>query len=118
MTITYIETKQGRVETTGITKPNERIFRDAWQLNNGVIEVDMEAAREIWRDKIRTARASVMDGLDADYMKALELGDITLQQTIATQKQILRDAPNDAAIDAALNVEALKGVMPAGLSIS
>lgn len=118
MTITYIETEQGRVEASGVTKPSERTFRDAWQLNNGVIEVDMDGAREIWRDKIRTSRISVLDGLDADYMKALELGDVTLQQTIAAQKQILRDAPNDADIDAALNVEELKTVKPAGLSIS
>jgi hypothetical protein len=118
MTLTYIETQQGRIEGSSVVKPTERIFREAWALNNNVIEVDMVKAREIWRDKIRQARISVMEGLDADFMKALEVGNVPLQQSIAAQKQALRDAPSDGGIDAAMTSEELKAVQPAGLVIS
>lgn len=118
MTLTYIETQQGRIEGSSVVKPNERIFRAAWALNNNVIEVDMIKAREIWRDKIRQARSSVMEGLDAAFMKALEVGNVPLQQSIAVHKQALRDAPNDEGIDIALTPEELKAVQPAGLVVS
>jgi len=118
MTTTYIETNQGQVDATAITAPTERIFREAWQLNGAIIEVDMDQARDIWRDKIRLVRTPVLDKLDADYMKALETGDTTLQQSIASQKQELRDATSDPAIQTASTPEELQAVQPAGLSVS
>lgn len=115
---TYIETQQGLVDAKNTQCPSERIFRQAWQLNDGVIEVDMVKARDIWRDKIRLARSSALSSLDCDYMKAMEVADVTLQQSIAQQKQALRDAPKDEGIDTALNPDELKQVQPAGLIIS
>ncbi|SCA55406.1 hypothetical protein MTBPR1_100047 [Candidatus Terasakiella magnetica] len=118
MTITYIQTEQGQVQADEVTKPDQRTFREAWQLNGAVIEVDMEKARTIWRDKIRQARMPELDRLDAQYMKALEAGDGTLQQSIATQKQALRDATADPAIESATTPQELEAIQPAGLSVS
>jgi hypothetical protein len=97
--------------------PAERTFRGAWEANTntGVISVDMAAARDIWRDKIRLARTELLAALDTAYMKALETGADTTQ--IIADKQALRDAPTDPAIDAATTPEELAAVQPAGLTV-
>ena len=99
------------------TLPAERTFRNAWEANSGtgLISVDMEAARDIWRDKIRTARTEPLESLDTAFMKALEMGADTTE--IVADKQALRDAPSDPAIDAATTPEELAAVQPAGLTV-
>ncbi|NVK19337.1 MAG: hypothetical protein HWE30_11625 [Methylocystaceae bacterium] len=115
---TYIETSNGQIDAASVVKPDNRLFREAWLLDGPVIDVDMVRAREIWRDKIRTARMPVLENLDADFMKALEAGNMDLQQEIAEQKQVLRDATKDAAIEAAQTPEELEQAQPAGLNIT
>ncbi len=97
--------------------PTERTFRSAWEANSEteVISVDMEAARDIWRDKIRLARIEPFASLDTAFMKALETGASTVQ--ITADKQALRDAPADPRIDAATTPTELSAVQPAGLTI-
>lgn len=97
--------------------PADRVFRNAWAADEsqGVITVDMSKARDIWRDKIRAARLPEFVRLDAAFMRALETGTDT--SAIVAQKQALRDATADPAIDAALTPEQLKLVQPAGLRI-
>lgn len=94
------------------TIPAERTFRDSWGVNEetAVISVNMEKAKDIWRDKIRQARIEPLASLDADYMKALETGADT--SSIIAQKQALRDAPALASIDAATNPDELKAIQP------
>lgn len=102
------------VEASDYSYPSERTFREAWAFSAdaaaNVIEVDMEAAKEIWRNKIRQARVEPLDALDTAYMRALETGADTTQ--IVADKQALRDAPADPAIDAATTPEELKLVQP------
>ena len=94
--------------------PSDRTFRDAWEvIGEDAITVNMDKAKEIWRDKIRQARNFAP--LDAAFMKALETGADT--SPIVAQKQALRDAPADPAIDAATTPEQLKAVQPAGLTV-
>lgn len=97
--------------------PAERMFRNAWAADEtlGVIYVDMEKAKAVWRDKIRAARQAEFARLDADFMRALETGADT--SAIVAKKQALRDATADPAIDAAQTPEQLKLVQPAGLHI-
>ncbi len=98
--------------------PAERTFREAWEatgVDTGVIGVNMAAARDIWRDKIRQARIEPLAALDTAFMKAQETGADTTQ--IVADKQALRDAPTDAAIDAATTPEELAAVQPAGLTV-
>jgi len=99
------------------TLPAERTFRGAWEANadTAVISVDMEAAKGIWRDKIRQARTEPLAALDTTYMKALEASASTTQ--IIADKQALRDAPTHADIDAATTPEELAAVQPAGLTV-
>lgn len=107
------------VDAADYETPTERTFRDAWSFGGnpeaGVITVDMDKAKDIWRDKIRAARNAAFGALDAAFMKALETGADT--SAIVAQKQALRDAPADPAIDAATTPEQLKAVQPAGLTV-
>lgn len=92
--------------------PVERNFREAWDLSPSpnLIVVNMEKAREIWRNKIRRDREEPLKQLDADYMKALEAGSDTTD--IAAQKQALRDAPALPSIEAASTPEELLAIQP------
>jgi len=117
MTQTLIKIGATSYDAADYEVPAERTFRNAWEANadTGVISVDMTAARDIWRDKIRQARTEPLAALDTAYMKALETDADTTQ--IIADKQALRDAPTDPAIDAATTPEELAAVQPAGLTV-
>ena len=115
---TFIKIGATSYNTADWTPPSDRTFRDAWAAtgsDTGVIDVDMALAKDIWRDKIRQARTEPLAALDTAYMKALETGADTTQ--IVSDKQALRDAPADPAIDAATTPTELKAVQPAGLTV-
>jgi hypothetical protein len=76
------------------------------------VTVDMTKAREIWRNKIREARAEKLKALDVQYQRADEEGDADAKAAVVAKKKALRDAPADPAIDAATTVEELKKVWP------
>tara|TARA_R100001126_G_scaffold90442_1_gene59675 strand:- start:3122 stop:3472 length:351 start_codon:yes stop_codon:yes gene_type:complete len=90
--------------------PSERTFRDGWEVNENVIQVNMTKAKDIWREKIREARKEVLEDLDVQYMRALETGADTSQ--IIADKQTLRDAPALTSIDAATTPEELTAIQP------
>ena len=96
--------------------PSGREFREAWVVagkkKRAAVKVDMPRAREVWRDKIREVRAPLLADLDVDYQRADELGDARAKATVAQQKQALRDATGDPAIEAAKTPEVLKTIWP------
>jgi len=109
---TYIKIGATSYNAADYELPAERTFRDGWEANadTGVISVNMEKAKDIWRDKIRLARDPELAKLDAAFMKALETGADTT--AIVAQKQALRDAPSHPDIDAATTPAELKAVQP------
>ena len=107
---TYININGDVRDAASLTVPGDRTFRGAWQFNGDAVEVDMAAAKDIWRDKIRQARIEPLAALDTAYMKALETGADTTQ--IISDKQALRDAPSLASIDAATTPAELKAIQP------
>jgi hypothetical protein len=116
MKTTLIQIGADTYDPADYTIPTERTFREAWKANsNGVISVDMTAAKDIWRNKIRQARIEPLEELDTTYLKALETGSDT--SVIISQKQALRDAPNHADIEAATTPEEIAAIQPAGLTI-
>ncbi len=117
MTQTFIKIGANSYDAADYTIPAERTFRGAWEADEdaAIISVDMDAARDIWRDKIRQARIEPLEALDTTFMKALETGADTTQ--ITADKQALRDAPSDPAIDAATTPDELAAVQPAGLTV-
>ena len=107
---TYININDDVRDASFLTVPTDRTFRGAWTFSGEAVEVDMAAARDIWRDKIRVAREPELAKLDTAYMKALETSADTTQ--IIADKQALRDAPAHSDIDAATTPDALKAVQP------
>tara|TARA_Y100000114_G_scaffold148337_1_gene161192 strand:+ start:410 stop:775 length:366 start_codon:yes stop_codon:yes gene_type:complete len=114
MTDTFILDKDGNeVNTSGVTIPSNRLFRNSWVLNGSVIEEDLTKAKDIFRNKIRQVRKELLDAKDVEYMKALETGANT--SAIITAKQSLRDAPSASAIDNATTIAELKAAWDTNL---
>jgi len=88
----------------------KRTFREAWQFNGNVIEVDMVKARDIVRNRLRAEREPLMTQLDAEWFRAAEINDGTAQASIATQKQALRDITSHPNIDAATTADELAAI--------
>lgn len=57
-----------------------------------MIKINLDKAKEIQKDKIREVRKPLLEKLDVDFVRALELGGDT--SSIAAQKQVLRDVTN------------------------
>lgn len=78
-----------------------------------MININMDKARDIHREKVREARNPLLAAKDVEFQRALESGADTA--TIVSEKQALRDAPAAAAIDAATTPEELKAAWDADL---
>jgi len=109
MATTYIVDKDGnQADASAVTMPADRHFRGAWSLSGSVISEDMDAAKEIFKDKVREVRAPLLDAEDVVYMKALEADDADAKAASVTKKAALRDAPAASAINAASDIAGLK----------
>jgi len=109
MTTTYIVDRNGsQIDASTATVPSDRHFRNAWSLSGNVISEDMDAAKVIFKDKIREVRAPLLAAEDVVYMKALEADDSDAKAASVTKKAALRDAPAASAISNASDISALK----------
>jgi len=107
MVDTYIVDMNGvQADAASTTVPADRNFRGAWVLNGTVISEDIDAAKEIFKDKIREVRKPLLEVKDVELMKALETGADTT--AIAAAKNALRDAPAASAIANATTITELK----------
>ncbi len=70
------------------------------------ITVNINKAKNIWKDKIRVARKSKLEELDTEFMKAQETSADT--SAIVAKKKELRDYP--AKVDSATTVDEIKAV--------
>ena len=70
------------------------------------LTVNISKAKDIWKDKIRTARKPKLEELDVQYMRAQEVGSDT--SAIVTKKQELRDYPSQ--VDSAATTDEIKDV--------
>ena len=70
------------------------------------IQVNINKAKEITKDKLRQKRKPLLESLDVQFQRALETGADT--SAIVTEKQRLRDITNQ--VDSMTTVEELKGV--------
>jgi hypothetical protein len=87
----------------------DNVFRNAWSCDADMNPtIDMEKARNVWRDKIRIARKPKLEELDIEYMRKQEAGEDT--SAIVTKKNKLRDFPAKAEIESASTVEELKAI--------
>lgn len=61
----------------------------AWELLDGNILLNRDAAHNIVRARLRNERKPLLDALDVRYMRAIEAGEDTGE--IVLEKQVLRD---------------------------
>jgi hypothetical protein len=115
--VTFIADKEGSLslESSQVSIPGDRHFREAWSLNEtwDVVVEDLDTAKSIFKDRVRTARKPLLEALDVDYIRALEEGAST--DAIVTKKQSLRDSPAAGNIDNAADISALKASWDTGL---
>ena len=114
---TYVVVDGQTLDTAEYALPQNRNFSDAWALSedknhNQIIVIDVEKAKDVWRNKMREARKPILDSLDADFFRAMEDGDAKKQKDIAAQKKLLRDAPALPELAAATTVEEIEAVWP------
>jgi uncharacterized protein YdaT len=69
------------------------------------IQVNINKAKEITKNKLREERKPLLESLDVQFQRALESGDDTT--AIVAEKQRLRDITNQ--VDSMTTVEELKG---------
>ena len=70
------------------------------------VTINIAKAKDIWKDKIRSARKPKLEELDIQYMRAQEAGSDT--SAIVTKKQELRDFPSQ--VDSATTTDEIKAV--------
>ena len=71
-----------------------------------MITVDINKAKELWKNKIRHFRISALQKLDIEFIRATEQNLDT--SSIVANKQILRDLPNQ--VDTANSINEIKAV--------
>ena len=109
MVDTYIVDMNGiSANAASTTVPADRNFRGAWVLNGTVISEDIDAAKEIFKDKIREVRKPLLEAEDVTYMKALESDNADAKAASVLMKETLRNAPAAAAITSATTITELK----------
>ena len=108
-TKTYVTDKDGAVaDSSTITMPSDRHFRNAWKLSGSVMAEDMTEAKKIFQEKIREVRKPLLEAEDVAYMKALEASDASAKDASVAKKKKLRDAPAASAISSADTIAKLK----------
>ena len=73
---------------------------------NSKLSIDMSVAKELHKNRIRSAREPKLQSLDIDFQRALETSENTTE--IVAKKKALRDAPNVDEIKNAASVEDLR----------
>ncbi|MFA5921164.1 MAG: hypothetical protein WC856_07715 [Methylococcaceae bacterium] len=87
-------------------------FFDALVDDGATITIDMDKAKEIHKDMLRSIRKPKLDKLDIDYMKAIESGNTSEQLRISGLKQELRDVTIHPVIELAQTPDELKLAIP------
>lgn len=77
-----------------------------------MITINLDKAKNIWRDKIRIDRQNILSQLDIEFIRSIETNNIKFQQDIIYKKQLLRDAPADPRISYAVSIDELLDINP------
>jgi len=107
-TVNIVDKDGNSISASDATVPSDRHFRGAWTLSGSTITEDLATSKDIFKDKIREVRASLLAAEDVVYMKALEVDDADAKSASVTKKQALRDAPAASAITNATTITELK----------
>jgi hypothetical protein len=89
---------------------NTETINEINKVKNRTISINMNKARNIWKDKLRADRKPLLETLDVQYIRALERGQTETIQKIVKKKEFLRDITEDPRIENAENTDDLKEV--------
>lgn len=99
------DTPEGSIIVDADSLPNEHNdFFNAWELVNGKVEVNLNKAKAITKDRLRAERQPLLQAQDVAFQRALETGADT--SAIVAEKQRLRDITKLA--DEATTLDELK----------
>lgn len=84
-------------------------FFNAYDYSENGPVINISRAKEIQKNKFRSARNSLLAKLDVDYMKADEIGNVQNKAEIAAKKQALRDITDISLPD---TLEGIKNTWP------
>ena len=84
--------------------PDDRYFRNAWDIKSGKVVTDIIKAKEIKKEILRQDRKPLLEALDIEVMKNIK--DSTKIDEIEAQKQVLRDITKQ--VDSIKTVDELK----------
>lgn len=93
----------------------QRRYRNALVDVAGSITHDMPRARTLHREYLRNARAEKFVDLDAQWMRAVGQNRPPEAASIESERQRLRNLPQDPAIDTVADVAALDALWPVDL---
>lgn len=91
----------------------ESEFIDAWTID---ATIDLERAKDVWRNKMRSVRNERLKQLDLEWMRAMELGDTVAATAVAAKKQELRDITKRDELKYAKSLAEVKAFWPAVLN--
>jgi hypothetical protein len=92
----------------------DRSFFNAYEFDADAGAVlNMDKAKAIRLDQFREARKPLLEALDVDYMRALEVEDSVAAAAIAVRKQELRDVTKLPLPD---SLDELKAFLPSALN--
>jgi hypothetical protein len=101
------DTPEGSLIIDNADLPNQyNNFFNAWELVDGKVEVNLDKAKVITKDRLRAERTPLLQAQDVAFQRALEEGADTKE--IVAEKQRLRDITKLA--DQATTLDELKGI--------
>jgi hypothetical protein len=91
----------------------DREFIDAWTID---ATIDLELAKEVWRNKMRPVRNQRLKELDLEWMKAMEAEDYKAAAGVVVKKVELRDITKRDELKYAKTLDQVKAFWPAVLN--
>lgn len=99
MAKTYININGEVHDTASLNLPRSREFRDAWQLNKAVVEININKAKEIRLEQLANEAKVEAEKAEKDELEFALHGDIVRQEEAKVRKDRLRGAPKQEGIN-------------------
>jgi hypothetical protein len=87
----------------------DREFVDAWTID---ATIDLELAKEVWRNKMRSVRSQRLKELDLEWMRAMEQQDYSAAAKVVAKKVELRDITKRDELKYAKTLDQVKAFWP------
>jgi hypothetical protein len=87
----------------------DREFIDAWTID---ATIDLELAKEVWREKMRSVRNKRLKELDLEWMRAMEQQDYQAAAKVVVKKVELRDITKRDELKYAKTLDQVKAFWP------